>query len=663
MCGAGVGDGVSLSIIQDAALDQPDGAAALPIVDPVASVIIDSAAFAVEDLGFKFLAQQQMDPSLVDQAFRGTYEVIEGDPETRFAEYGTRNYRCKAVVTAGVGSTVTVKRFRDTNMIAAMAELFALQRCAHPHIVRLIDVCSAGEAPRFVFTQFGKPVHEIKLKPVEVTDVSFQVLGAIQYLHSLSIAHLDIRVANVTLHQQPTGESPAAASSVHVVLIDLACSRLLRPGCQRPLEFGTRPEGSRAPEILLQGPVALKSDMWGVGVVLAHISLGRPVWSANSCRSILRCIHKALGQPTTCEISTLQSYPGWQPSWASECQTVEWSSQLGEQCSTLVMAMLRWTPLARLSASEALQHGFFTPRCPTGFADAKSGNVCTAGLEDAEPTEAETKSECKARFEVADPRRLRRSICFGSGSEVASQLKTQGFVILPALVAKGLCESLIQQIQARVAHFLSFYGDKLPYDETCSSLLLGGKLFASSPPGWTADAVEKPFGVCKNMAWVSAAGSGRLFEGGFSENPAAVAVQEAVRPLMAGIYSLAPDLLVRIPERVSVKPAGSKELRPHLDCNRQGSYQVVISLCQTEFMIFPGSQDVHLECRDMAKYHELSNEEMETLREAGVSQLAVAAGPGDVLVMQGGGVVHSSPAVASGHPTRYMAYAHYAPVS
>ena len=56
-----------------------------------------------------------------------------------------------------------------------------------------------------------------------------------------------------------------------------------------------------------------------------------------------------------------------------------------------------------------------------------------------------------------------------------------------------------------------------------------------------------------------------MFEGSFQANPAAVAVQEAVRPLMAGMLDMDPDALVRVPERVSVKPAGSKELPPHLD--------------------------------------------------------------------------------------------------
>ena len=150
-----------------------------------------------------------------------------------------------------------------------------------------------------------------------------------------------------------------------------------------------------------------------------------------------------------------------------------------------------------------------------------------------------------------------------------------------------------------------------------------------------------------------------MFEGSFESKPAAVAVQEAVRPLMAGMLDMNPDALVRVPERVSVKPAGSKELPPHLDGNREGSYQVVISLCHTHFRIFPGSHSVHMDCWDNPKYHELTKAEMETLSKAGVSQRDIEANPGDVLVMLGGRVVHSSPAVEPDSSTRYMAYAHY----
>ena len=150
-----------------------------------------------------------------------------------------------------------------------------------------------------------------------------------------------------------------------------------------------------------------------------------------------------------------------------------------------------------------------------------------------------------------------------------------------------------------------------------------------------------------------------MFEGSFRKNPAAVAVQEAVRPLVAGMHGVEPDALVRVPERVSVKPAGSKELPPHLDGNRDRSYQIVIALSRTHFRIFPGSHLVRMECWNQKNYHQMTTAELASLSEAGVSQKDIDAALGDVLVMLGGRVVHSSPAVHEGAPTRYMAYAHY----
>ena len=589
------------------------------VIAQVAAVSVEpqpdgSAASAVEDMVFKFLAQQQVDALMLDQAFRGTYDWIEDTQENRCTEHVTREYGCKAD-----GSTVTVKRFRDANVLAALGEILTLQRCRHPHIVRLLDVCSAGESPRFVFSQFGQPVQDVKLEPAEVAAVCPQVLDAINYMHSLSIAHLDIRAANVTVRRQP-GATPVA---VHAELIDFACSRLLRPGCQSPLNFGTRPLDSRAPEVLLRGPVALETDIWGLGVVLAHMGLGRAVWVGSSDRSVVRAVLKALGPPSAAALVILQSYPGWQASWAERVTRVEWGgkivSRLGESYLALILAMLQWTPSERLSGPQALQHSFFT-----------TGPAVVAATD----------------------------VLWGSGCELATLVEREGFVVLPGLVKADLCERLIQEINARVAHLLSLY--QISQDETCSGLLQGGKLFDKSPPGWLADGAELPFGPCRHRAWISTVGSGRLFEGTFSQNSAAVAVQEAVRHLMAKMLQVTDtDALVRVPERVSVKPAGSKGLRPHLDCNRWGTYQVVISLCQTRFSLFPGSHRVSLDCWETSKYHELDAAEMAVLEEAGVSQKDIAAGPGDVLVMQGGRVVHSSPAVAADEATRYMAYAHY----
>ena len=107
-----------------------------------------SAAGVVDDLGFKFLAQQQIDPSVLDQAFRGFYEGIMDAAEVKFPEFSFRDYGCTAD-----GSMVTVKRFRDSSMLAAMEEILMLQRCQHPNIVRLLDVCSVGDALRVLHSR------------------------------------------------------------------------------------------------------------------------------------------------------------------------------------------------------------------------------------------------------------------------------------------------------------------------------------------------------------------------------------------------------------------------------------------------------------------------------------------------------------------------------
>ena len=97
-----------------------------------------------------------------------------------------------------------------------------------------------------------------------------------------------------------------------------------------------------------------------------------------------------------------------------------------------------------------------------------------------------------------------------SGPDLAARVDKEGHIVLPGLVDTGLCEALIKAINTRVAHLFSFYTE-LAYDETCSNLLLGGKLFDKTPEGWLDDQAEQRFGPCRLRAWVAAAGTGRMF--------------------------------------------------------------------------------------------------------------------------------------------------------
>ena len=109
-----------------------------------------------------------------------------------------------------------------------------------------------------------------------------------------------------------------------------------------------------------------------------------------------------------------------------------------------------------------------------------------------------------------------------------------------------------------------------------------------------------------------------------------------------------------------MKVPGCPEWTPHLDRAREGSYQVVIALTATTWLVWPDSHRVEI-ARDTTNkgFYTLSADDLDTLARAGSRQQAVPALAGDVLVMLGGICVHSSPRVQALDAERIATYAHW----
>ncbi len=110
-----------------------------------------------------------------------------------------------------------------------------------------------------------------------------------------------------------------------------------------------------------------------------------------------------------------------------------------------------------------------------------------------------------------------------------------------------------------------------------------------------------------------------------------------------------------------MKPPGSGEWVPHLDTGRKNTYQIVISLTVGSFVVWPGSHK-HSVTSATDKYYPLSKTDLGKLAKSGIQKIVIPAQAGDVLVMVGGLLVHSSPAVAEGESVRIATYAHWKPL-
>jgi calcium-dependent protein kinase len=175
------------------------------------------------------------------------------------------------------GQTYAVKSFALSRVDAKKRENFAAEAevflCMdHPNVVRLYDVYETNEFLHFVMERlpggelFDRVKQQRSFAEPQASDVSWQLLLALNYIHSHGIVHGDVKLENVLYN---------APGSSHVKLIDFGFSKRWDPSSQ--LGVVGRVCGTRsyiAPEVLLERPCTSKCDLWSLGVVVFVLLFG-----------------------------------------------------------------------------------------------------------------------------------------------------------------------------------------------------------------------------------------------------------------------------------------------------------------------------------------------------------------------------------------------------
>lgn len=123
-----------------------------------------------------------------------------------------------------------------------------------------------------------------------IKSIVFQLLTVVQYLHSLSIMHRDIKPSNILISRVDKEKSPNIfeffdqkdiikkkenSPKLSIKLIDFGVSKIYSPNEDNFSPYGE--PNSRSPEMRYDGAYDEKVDIWGVGIVMMGLCLGKEI--------------------------------------------------------------------------------------------------------------------------------------------------------------------------------------------------------------------------------------------------------------------------------------------------------------------------------------------------------------------------------------------------
>ncbi|KAI9065713.1 kinase-like protein [Trametes sanguinea] len=140
-----------------------------------------------------------------------------------------------------------------------------------------------------------------------IVEMAYQLIKGIQYLHSLQVAHTDIKLDNIALKLQDTAKvqwlDPLSGFhdkkilvSARLCILDLGNAVELQGRGVAHGRIGA--SGYRAPEVVLVGlPWSYPVDCFNIGCVIAELYLGRNLFDADidGDREYLAAVERLLG--------------------------------------------------------------------------------------------------------------------------------------------------------------------------------------------------------------------------------------------------------------------------------------------------------------------------------------------------------------------------------
>ncbi|KAG7334759.1 hypothetical protein KOW79_001355 [Hemibagrus wyckioides] len=240
-------------------------------------------------------------------------------------------------------------------MIREVALLRKIGYFNHPNVVKLLDVSASLKKPGLDLTlvfeyidqdlsSFLSTVPEDGLSRDKIKDIMRQLLKGLDFLHTNTVIHRDLKPCNVLL-----------SSRGEVKIADFGLARIytnhiaLTP-CVVTLWY-------RAPEVLLHSGYMSSVDIWSAGCIFAELFLLKPLFQGHTEVQQLQKIFEVIGLPAK-EDWPKESPIHYNPAWGRQDGSTQLLPSLTTEENSLLSQCLAFSPSQRISAVRALDHPF-----------------------------------------------------------------------------------------------------------------------------------------------------------------------------------------------------------------------------------------------------------------------------------------------------------------
>jgi len=260
---------------------------------------------------------------------------------------------------------VRLGKMKDGVSFTALREIKVLQELKHLNVIELLDVYAHNSNIHLVFDFMEWDLEAvIKDRKVLLSDgdikcYMLQLLRGVEHCHKNWILHRDLKPNNLLLGPQGI-----------LKIADFGLARAFgSPNNIFTHQVVTR--WYRAPELLFGAKsYSYGVDMWSVGCVFAELMLRTPYFPGDTDIDQLSKIFTALGTPSEEIWPGVTSLPDYVPyNFCAPTPFRQLFTAAGDDALDLLGKLLRYNPSERISASEALQHPYFsnnpTPTSPS----------------------------------------------------------------------------------------------------------------------------------------------------------------------------------------------------------------------------------------------------------------------------------------------------------